>query len=97
MLLSISQIEEESKLADTLVAHLANLKLAEKQALLEETNPQVRLEEIYSYIQSEIEIMRVEKKIRARVKRPDGEEPKRVLFERADVCDTKRARRQGRW
>lgn len=69
MLLSISQIENDSKLADTLVAHLANLKLADKQALLEETNPQKRLEEIYGYIQSEIEIMRVEKKIRARVKK----------------------------
>jgi ATP-dependent Lon protease len=69
MLLSISQIENDSKLSDTLVAHLANLKLADKQALLEETNPQKRLEEIYGYIQSEIEIMRVEKKIRARVKR----------------------------
>lgn len=69
MLLSISQIENESKLADTLVAHLANLKLSDKQALLEETDPQKRLEEIYGYIQSEIEIMRVEKKIRARVKR----------------------------
>ena len=40
MLLSISQIENDSKLADTLVAHLSNLKLADKQALLEETNPQ---------------------------------------------------------
>lgn len=69
MLLSISQIDNDSKLADTLVAHLANLKLSDKQALLEETNPQRRLEEIYGYIQSEIEIMRVEKKIRARVKR----------------------------
>lgn len=69
MLLSISQIEDNAKLSDTLVAHLANLKLSDKQALLEETNPQRRLEEIYGYIQSEIEIMRVEKKIRARVKR----------------------------
>lgn len=69
MLLSISQIDSESKLADTLVAHLTNLKLADKQRLLEETNPQKRLEDLYGFIQSEIEIMRVEKKIRARVKR----------------------------
>lgn len=69
MLLSIASIDEEAKLADTLVAHLSNLKLQDKQRLLEETNPSKRLEELYGYIQSEIEIMRVEKKIRARVKR----------------------------
>jgi ATP-dependent Lon protease len=69
MLLSIASIDNESKLADTLVAHLSNLKLADKQRLLEEIDPRVRLEELYGFIQSEIEIMRVEKKIRARVKR----------------------------
>ncbi len=69
MLLSIAQIEDESKLADTLVAHLSNLKLQDKQKLLEETSPRKRLEDLYGFIQSEIEIMRVEKKIRARVKR----------------------------
>jgi ATP-dependent Lon protease len=69
MLLSIAQIDDEAKLADTLVAHLSNLKLQDKQKLLEETSSRKRLEELYGYIQSEIEIMRVEKKIRARVKR----------------------------
>ena len=69
MVLSITGIENESKLADTLVAHLNNLKLQDKQKLLEQTDPRLRLEELYGYIQSEIEIMRVEKKIRARVKR----------------------------
>ncbi|MCB9228461.1 MAG: endopeptidase La [Deltaproteobacteria bacterium] len=69
MLLSISQIDDESKLADTLVAHLTNLKLQDKQKLLEEADPRKRLEDLYGFIQSEIEIMRVEKKIRARVKR----------------------------
>jgi ATP-dependent Lon protease len=69
MLLSIAAIDDEAKLADTLVAHLANLKLQDKQRLLEQTDPKARLEELYGFIQSEIEIMRVEKKIRARVKR----------------------------
>lgn len=69
MLLSIASMDDESKLADTLVAHLNNLKLQDKQRLLEETDPAKRLEELYGSIQSEIEIMRVEKKIRARVKR----------------------------
>ena len=69
IVLSISGIENESKLADTMVGQLTNLKLTDKQKLLEQTDPRMRLEEIYGYIQSEIEIMRVEKKIRARVKR----------------------------
>ncbi len=69
MLLSISQIDDESKLADTLISHLTSLKLTDKQALLEELNPAARLEKLYGYIQSEIEIIKVEKKIKARVKR----------------------------
>jgi ATP-dependent Lon protease len=69
MVLTINRIEDGSTLADTLVGHLSNLKLQEKQNLLEQNDPKLRLEEIYGYIQSEIEIMRVEKKIRARVKR----------------------------
>lgn len=69
MLMQISQIENASKFSDTLVAHLTSLKLADKQALLEQANPVKRLETIYGFIQSEIEIIRVEKKIRARVKR----------------------------
>lgn len=67
--LDINRIEDGAKLADNLVGHLSNLKLQEKQGLLEQNDPKLRLEEIYGYIQSEIEIMRVEKKIRARVKR----------------------------
>ncbi len=68
MLISIQQIEDESKLADTLVAHLVNLRLKQRQRLLAETDPRKRLEEIYSHIHSEIEIMQVERKIKARVK-----------------------------
>ena len=68
MLISIQQIEDESKLADTLVAHLVNLRLKQRQRLLAETDPRRRLEEIYSHIHSEIEIMQVERKIKARVK-----------------------------
>lgn len=69
MLLNIASIEDASQLADTLVAHLNNLKITDKQTLLEQIDPCKRLEDIFSFIQSEIEIMRVEKKIRARVKR----------------------------
>lgn len=69
MVFSISSIEDESRLADTLVVQLANLKLPDKQRILETIEPARRLEEIFNIIQSEIEILRVEKKIRARVKR----------------------------
>jgi ATP-dependent Lon protease len=69
MVFSISAIEEESRLADTLVVQLANLKLPDKQRILETVDPARRLEEIFNILQSEIEILRVEKKIRARVKR----------------------------
>lgn len=69
MVFSISSIDDESRLADTLVVQLANLKLADKQRILETVDPAKRLEEIFGIIQSEIEILRVEKKIRARVKR----------------------------
>lgn len=69
MLLSISSIEDPSKLADTILAHLVNLKLEEKQQLLETANVLKRLESIYGYMQSEIQILKIEKKIRARVKK----------------------------
>ena len=69
MVFSISSIDDESRLADTLVVQLSNLKLVDKQRILETVDPAKRLEEIFSIIQSEIEILRVEKKIRARVKR----------------------------
>lgn len=69
MVFSISSIDDESRLADTLVVQLANLKLVDKQRILETVDPARRLEEIFGIIQAEIEILRVEKKIRARVKR----------------------------
>ena len=69
MVFSISSIDDESRLADTLVVQLTNLKLPDKQRILETVDPAKRLEEIFSILQSEIEILRVEKKIRARVKR----------------------------
>ena len=69
MVFSISAIENESRLADTLVVQLSSLKLVDKQRILETVDPARRLEEIFGIIQSEIEILRVEKKIRARVKR----------------------------
>jgi len=67
-LVSINQIDEPSKLADTIASHLA-LKISEKQELLEIETVSERLERVYSFMESEIGVLQVEKKIRNRVKR----------------------------
>jgi ATP-dependent Lon protease len=68
VLVSINQIEEPSKLADTVASHLS-LKIPEKQELLEADTVQKRLEKIYSFMEGEIGVLQVEKRIRSRVKR----------------------------
>ncbi|MCP4868298.1 MAG: endopeptidase La [Proteobacteria bacterium] len=68
MLLTISNIDNPAKLADILAAQL-NLKLPDKQKLLETSEPQERLEDLLRNIQSEIEILQVQKRIRSRVKK----------------------------
>ncbi|QQR79647.1 MAG: endopeptidase La [Deltaproteobacteria bacterium] len=68
MLASVATIDDPSRLADTIVAHLS-LKLPDKQKILEVESPAERLERLYSQIQTEIEILQVEKKIRTRVKK----------------------------
>jgi ATP-dependent Lon protease len=64
----ISQVEDHSKLADTVASHLA-VKIPEKQAVLELTNVSTRLEKVLSLMESEISVLQVEKRIRTRVKR----------------------------
>src|SRR5262249_45431203 len=68
VLVSINQIEEPSKLADTVAAHLT-LKIAEKQELLETGTVAERLEKVFGYMEGEIGVLQVEKRIRNRVKR----------------------------
>jgi len=68
VLVSINQIDEPAKLADTLASHLA-LKIAEKQELLEIETVSGRLEKIFAHMESEIGVLQVEKRIRSRVKR----------------------------
>ena len=68
VLVSINQIDESSKLADTLASHLA-LKIPEKQDLLETESVAERLEKVFTYMESEIGVLQVEKRIRNRVKR----------------------------
>jgi len=68
LLMSVLSIEDPSKLADTVVPHL-NVKVEEKQKLLEITDGCRRLEKLFSLLEGEIEILQVEKKIRSRVKK----------------------------
>ncbi len=68
VLVSINQIEDASKLADTVAQHLT-LKIAEKQELLEYQSVSERLEKIFGFMESEIGVLQVEKRIRSRVKR----------------------------
>jgi len=68
VMVSINQIEDPSKLADTIASHL-QIKISEKQELLEFASVHERLERVYGFMESEIGVLQVEKKIRSRVKR----------------------------
>ncbi len=68
VLTSLSSIDDPSRLADTMAAHMA-LKLEEKQYVLEMNDVRGRLEHLMSLMESEIDILQMEKRIRGRVKR----------------------------
>lgn len=68
VLVSINQIDDLEKMADTVASHLT-LKIEEKQELLELRTTAERLEKIYSFMEGEIGVLQVEKRVRNRVKR----------------------------
>lgn len=68
VIVSVNQITEPAKLADTVASHLA-LKIEDKQELLALANTADRLEKIFGYMEGEIGVLQVEKRIRNRVKR----------------------------
>jgi len=68
VLVSVNQIEDPSKLADTVASHLT-LKISDKQELLEIASVSARLEKVFSFMEGEIGVLQVEKRIRSRVKR----------------------------
>ncbi len=68
VLVSVNQIDDPAKLADTIASHLS-LKISEKQELLETRATSERLERVFSFMESEIGVLQVEKRIRSRVKR----------------------------
>ncbi len=68
VLMAVSQIEDYSKLADTIASHLS-LKIADKQALLEGASLRERFEKILEFMDAEITLLEVENKIKNRVKK----------------------------
>lgn len=64
---SLSGIDEPGRLADTIAAHMT-LKLDEKQAVLEITDVAMRLEKLILFMEGELDILELEKRIRGRVK-----------------------------
>ncbi len=68
VLTSLSSIDEAGRLADTMAAHMS-LKLDEKQRVLEMVDVQDRLEHLMALMESENDILQMEKRIRGRVKR----------------------------
>ncbi len=68
VLATIGQITDHAKLADTIAAHLA-VKIADKQTLLETLSIEERFEKAFGFMEGEISVLQVEKRIRGRVKR----------------------------
>lgn len=64
----LGEIEEASRLADAVAGNIA-VKVADKQSLLVEDDPQKRLEMVFAFMEGELGVLQVEKKIRSRVKR----------------------------
>ncbi|MCO5159492.1 MAG: endopeptidase La [Mesorhizobium sp.] len=65
---AVGQIDDYSKLADTIASHLA-IKIPEKQEMLSTLSIKDRLEKAMGHMESEISVLQVEKRIRSRVKR----------------------------
>ena len=64
----LAEIDDAGKLADSIAANLS-AKVGDKQALLTEPDPLKRLEMVFSFMEGELSVLQVEKKIRGRVKR----------------------------
>ena len=66
--IQLAEIEDPSVLADAVASNLS-IKVADKQAILGELNPARRLEMVFAFMEGELGVLQVEKKIRSRVKR----------------------------
>ncbi|MDX1251682.1 MAG: endopeptidase La [Gammaproteobacteria bacterium] len=68
ILSSLASIDDPGRLADTIVAHMA-IKITDKQELLEQVEMRPRMERLMGVLESEIDLLQVEKRVRGRVKR----------------------------
>ncbi|GAA4764039.1 endopeptidase La [Stakelama sediminis] len=64
----LGELDDASRLSDAVAANIA-IKVADKQALLVEMDPAKRLEMVYAFMEGELGVLQVEKKIKSRVKR----------------------------
>lgn len=67
-LMQVQAVDEPGRLSDTLVRHLT-LKTEQRQELLANENPASRLDVLLKYLQSEVEVLQVERKLKTRVKK----------------------------
>ncbi len=65
---AVTAIEDPGRLADTIAGHLA-MKVADKQGILETMDPNKRLERLYGELENEVDILRLEQRLRTRVKK----------------------------
>jgi ATP-dependent Lon protease len=79
VLASIDALDDVSRIIDSIAGHLP-IEIKQKQEILETTDFQLRAEILISFIDSQLDVMDVDKRIRNRVKGPDGEISKRILF-----------------
>ena len=92
---AVGQIDNHSKLADTIASHLV-IKINEKEDLLATVSVAERLQKILGLMEGEIGVLQVEKRIRSPRQAADGEDAARVLSQRADEGDPARAGRRRR-
>jgi len=77
---SVDALDDLSRLIDTIIGHLP-IELNRKQEVLELPDIQKRAETLLTYIESQLDVVDVEKKIRDRVKKTNGKISKRILLE----------------
>jgi len=93
LLTTLAGIEDPSRLADTVAAHLS-IRLEEKQALLEMGSAAQRMEKLMALVDGEMEVLQLEKRIRGRVK-TQMEKSQREYYLNEDEGDPERAGRHG--
>ncbi len=93
MLTSLNSIDDPARLAGTIAAHMP-LKLADKRSVLEVSDVNERLEYLMAMMESEIDLLQVEKRVQPREK-ADGEIPARYYLNE-QMADSERTWRDGR-